>query len=222
MAAVPDSLDGIIKEVPTSVRELEKLPMYLMLIVLGGGIAVLLGVVFGIIEIAMSVALLKWVGEGTVHLIVCLVMGALLIFSFVICKRDLFTGSILAGISGLVLIIAGGIAGLIGGLFGVLGAFLAFIKYSEQHVLIPPLQPVQPAQPAPAQPPQPEIKQEQKPDEKSNEKPAEKPADRPVEKSAETPAQGTAQAAESIFCMHCGTKVPANSGFCNSCGGKLE
>jgi len=242
MSATPDSLNGIMKEVPMSVRELEKLPLYLMLIVVGGGMAVLLGIVIGVIEIAMAVALLRWVGEGPLHLIVCLVMGALLIFSFVICKRDLFTGSILAGISGIVLVIAGGIAGLIGGLFGVFGAFIAFLKYTEQHVPVPPpdqTQPVPIAQPTvqptaqkqavqpAASPPQSASSppQAQKPTmaapQPALEQPSSQPETRQEQKPGEKLAEKSPDTADSKFCMHCGAKVPLNAAFCNSCGGNL-
>jgi hypothetical protein len=103
------------------------------LIVLGGGLAILLGIVLGVIEVTFNMDTPKWVGGAIIHLIVCIIIGFLLIFSYIMCKRDILMGSILAFVFSIVLLAAGGIAGLIGGLLGLLGALIAFLKYLERR-----------------------------------------------------------------------------------------
>lgn len=133
MSSIPESVDEVMKEVPRSVRDLEKLPPYLMLMVLGGGLAVLLGILFGVIGIVLSIATPKLLGSAIVELIVCLIIGPLLIVSYVICKRDLVLGGVLAFVFAIILIGGGGYGGLIGGIIGLLGVIFAFLRFAELH-----------------------------------------------------------------------------------------
>jgi len=192
MSAMPDSIEGMRKEVPKSVDELVKLPPYLMLMVVGGGLAVLLGLIIGVLEIIWGAVVASWIFGAILHMIVCIIVGPLLIFAYIWCKRDLFIGTVLAGVFSVVLIALGGIAGIIGGVFGLIGAILAFLKYLEMHENYsqPAAQSAVAPQAQTAPPPSP------------------------------SPQSRDAAAQPKKFCVKCGMQLRENAAFCDSCGAK--
>jgi hypothetical protein len=118
-----DTVQSVKKEVPASLSEVEKLPFHLLLMLLGAGLSILLGVLFFFFSIFG-----RHPFYAIVNLVVCLIFGAALLFSFVIAKRSRLLGGIMAGFSGLVLMAGGGAGGFIGGLAGLAGAALALLK----------------------------------------------------------------------------------------------
>jgi ribosomal protein L40E len=233
MSSNPDTLQEITREVPKSVSELEELPIYLLLIVLGGGLAILLGIVFGIVEVALNFTSPSWLGSALLHIIINIVIGIFLIVSFVFCKKDKFLGSVIAALFSIILIAGGWIAGIIGGVIGLIGAILTFFNYLDETkpmvvVTAPQQQAAQPGY------------EGQSPDNVqvtvvTHAQPAAKVASTTQSSTVPTaPISEDSQPAPVIveneplpaeqqqnttkFCHQCGTQIPANSTFCASCG----
>jgi hypothetical protein len=91
-----------------------------MLLVVGSLLAVVLGPLFFVMELAIE-------GFGTKGLtaaVVNVVIGLLMLLSVGLIRRGVANGIPLAIISAIILIVLGGMAGFIGGLFGLVGALL--------------------------------------------------------------------------------------------------
>ncbi|MBM4248404.1 MAG: hypothetical protein FJ149_03035 [Euryarchaeota archaeon] len=117
------TIDMVKREVPTSIEGISRLPAHLMLILLGAGLAMFLGVLFFFLN------LLVWHPLGAfVHLVLCFLFGALLVYAFIVSKGRPVLGAVLAGAFGLVLVIAGGTGGLIGGVLALIGAGIVFLR----------------------------------------------------------------------------------------------
>jgi len=117
------TVDLVKKEVSTTLSGMEKLPIHLLLILLGSGLSVLLGLLF----FAFQLGGRHWY-NAIINLAVCIIFGASLRLSFILTKRRTLFGGALAGIFSLILIVAGGTGGLIGGIVGLGGAGIIFLK----------------------------------------------------------------------------------------------
>jgi len=118
-----ETVNIVKKEVPMSLSGMERLPLHLLLVLLGAGLSVLLGLLFFFVNIFGSHP-----GYAIINLLICFIFGGLLLLSFIIAKRNILSGGILAGIFSLVLIIGGGAGGLIGGFIALGGAGIMFLK----------------------------------------------------------------------------------------------
>lgn len=102
-------------------------PTHEMLLGLGGLLAIFLGPLFFVLEIAF-----RGFGLGGVTAVVVnVVFGFLLLASVGVLRRSLLSGLVLAFVCSLVLFL-GGIAGAIGGLFGLVGSGLIFLANYEK------------------------------------------------------------------------------------------
>ncbi len=123
---IGETIKLVKQEIPTSVSGVGKLPFHLFLILLGAGLAIFLGLVFFLFQ------LVGWrLINAIVNLLICLLLGSFLLYSFAVAKRRRLLGGVLSGMFSLVLIIAGGPAGLIGGLVALCGAGIIFLKEFE-------------------------------------------------------------------------------------------
>jgi len=120
---IDETINLVKQEVRTSLSGMSKLPIPLFLILLGAGLAVLLGLLFFLVQLGGRHPL-----NAIVSLIVCLMFGALLVVAFAITRRKRTFGAVLSAVFSLVLIVAGGIGGMIGGLVGLCGVGIIFLK----------------------------------------------------------------------------------------------
>ncbi len=94
-----------------------------LLLMLGGVLAVLLSTVsYGLLW-SQGIATSALSGPTTTY-IINLVLGASLIVSSVIARKNLMNGAIVAGVVSIILIAYGGQSGTIGGVVGLLGAIV--------------------------------------------------------------------------------------------------
>jgi hypothetical protein len=119
-----DTIDRVSREVPRSLDELENLPAYSALIVVGGICAIGLGVlifIFNLIDLPRNLAV--HIGQ----LIVCLVFGFMLLWVFTQIRKNPQTSYIL-GIVFSIILFFGNLGGIIGGILGIIGSLLLLLK----------------------------------------------------------------------------------------------
>lgn len=94
-----------------------------MLIVVGSLLAIALGPLFFVLELAIE----GLGARGLSAVIVDVVIGFLMLVSVPLIRRRAMNGIPLAIVSAIILMALGGVAGVIGGLFGLAGSLLALI-----------------------------------------------------------------------------------------------
>lgn len=119
----PESMSPSSPE-PDEEPRLGDIPTRDLLVGLGGILALLLGPLVFLLGIPFG-----FFGFGAaVAALVSVVFGFLLVVSVNVMRRNLLNGLILAGLSSLILLGLGGIAGVVGGLFGLVGSLYAFVR----------------------------------------------------------------------------------------------
>ncbi len=117
-----------------SIREegqrLLQMPARELLLVLGSILAIVLGPLFFILEVAIGGFGLG----GLTAVIIAVVLGFLMLVSVGVMRRTLLTGLLLALISSVLLIGLGGTGGLIGGLFGLVGSLLTLATHYQEFL----------------------------------------------------------------------------------------
>jgi len=111
--------------VASSWRALERMPAYQVPIVLGGALAVLVGVA------ALGVAVVeeRVLGISWVRALLLIAFGALALIGYKVTRANLRNGAVVAGIAGVALIVvAGGTVGLVTGLLVFAGALWGLLK----------------------------------------------------------------------------------------------
>lgn len=95
-----------------------------LLLMLGGVLAVLLSVVtYGLLWAQGTPGINQLAGPTTTF-VINLVLGASLVVSSAIARKNLMNGAIVAGVVSVILIVYGGQSGTIGGVVGFLGAIV--------------------------------------------------------------------------------------------------
>ena len=123
-ATTRDTIDKVSREVPRSLDEIERLPAYSALIVVGGLVAIGLGVLVFILNI------LDLPRNFAVHLgqlIVSMVFGFLLLWIYTQIKQNPQTSYILGIVFSIVLFF-GNLGGVIGGVMGLIGSLILLLK----------------------------------------------------------------------------------------------
>lgn len=118
-----DLLDSLIEEAPRSVEDLENLPLYKILLAVGGYIAIGIGFFHFILSLPSGSA-----PRLILHLLIDIFFGLSLLVCYVRIERKPVNWSALAVISSLVLIALGGIVGGLAGIISIFGGALAFFK----------------------------------------------------------------------------------------------
>ncbi len=116
-------IEKIWDECPKSVQELEDLPLYSILIVLGGYFSLGIGSFHFILTILERFDSLK-----VFYFVINIVFGFGLLLSYYRIEDEMRKWSMLALVFSLVLIAIGGIVGALSGLIGVFGGGLAFLS----------------------------------------------------------------------------------------------
>lgn len=118
------TIDKVSREVPKSIDELEKLPIYLILFVLGGFCAIGLGILVFLLNI---VGMPKKFVLHIVQLLICLIFGFLLLWTYTQVRRAPKTAYVLGFVFGIILLFSNW-GGVIGGVLGLIGALILFLK----------------------------------------------------------------------------------------------
>ncbi len=121
------TIDKVSREVPKSIEELEKLPPYLILIVLGGFCAIGLGILVFIFDILGNPGKSL---QHIVQLLICLIFGFLLLWTYTQVRRAPKTAYVLGFVFGIILLF-GNLGGVIGGVLGLIGAIILFLKTEQ-------------------------------------------------------------------------------------------
>jgi hypothetical protein len=121
------TIDQVSKEVPKSLEELEKLPIYLVLFVVGGFGAMGLGILVFLINI---VSVPRAFVIHVVQLIISVVFGFLLLWTYTQVRRAPKTAYVLGFVFGIILLF-GNIGSVIGGILGIIGALILFLKTEQ-------------------------------------------------------------------------------------------
>lgn len=107
-----------------------EMPAREMLLVLGSLLAIILGPIFFVLELAI-----KGLGLGEfTAVIVDVVIGFVMLLSVSVMRRKLMNGLLLALISAVILIALGGLAGAIGGFFGLVGALITLAMHYKVFI----------------------------------------------------------------------------------------
>lgn len=122
-----DFISEVIEAVPKSKEDLEKLPPSLILIVIGGYIAIGIGLFHFILSIPNEPLVPLF------HFLIDLIFGVGLIVTFLRVESELITWSVIGIISSVALLALGGIVGGIAGLFGLIGVIVKFLRDSKGY-----------------------------------------------------------------------------------------
>ncbi len=118
------TIDQVSKEVPKSIKELEKLPIYLILFVVGGFCAMGLGILVFLFKIVDTP---KGFLGHIIQLVICLVFGFMLLWTYTQVRRTPKTAYVLGFVFSIILFF-GNEGGFIGGVLGFIGALMLFLK----------------------------------------------------------------------------------------------
>ena len=118
------TIDQVRRELPRSVEDMERLPIYSILFIVGGFCAIGLGFLVFLVSLAnprgnfiLNIA----------QLLVCLIFGFMLLWNYTQVKKAPRTAFVLGLVFGIILWF-GGYGGVIGGLLGVIGAIILLIQ----------------------------------------------------------------------------------------------
>lgn len=127
----PEQILGDVKrEMPRSVEEVSRLPPYLMLPVIGGFCALLLGFIVMLLDVFYFFSF--WFGlplwPVVQFFVVNLIFGVGLLYGYVVTKRgDLDTGMLIVLVCSIILLFGNG-GGVLGGILGIIGAILIYLE----------------------------------------------------------------------------------------------
>ena len=121
------TIGKVSREVPKSIEELEKLPPYLILIVLGGFCAICLGILVFIFDILGNPG--KFL-QHIAQLLICLIFGFLLLWTYTQVRRAPKTAYVLGFVFSIILFFSN-LGGVIGGVLGIIGALILFLKTEQ-------------------------------------------------------------------------------------------
>lgn len=121
-------LDRVLKSIPKSMDDIDEMPLYSILIVLSGYIAVGLG---------FFNFLLQLIGDINVtialHFIINLFFGFGILLSYTKIEEEKRKWSVICGVLSIILLALGGVVGILAGLIGVIGSALSFITSIDEN-----------------------------------------------------------------------------------------
>jgi hypothetical protein len=115
--------EGSVRE---AIERTVRKPPHEVLFQLGGALAILLGIVVFVVQLTQGASGNLFAGV-LVAFLVDLILGAVLVATGVVVRKNVANGAILGGAISLVLAVFGGNAGLVGGVLGIIGAVVAFL-----------------------------------------------------------------------------------------------
>lgn len=120
---IQDILNEIMENTPTSIEELEDHPLYSILIVIGGYLAIGLGSIHFLLSMAAKFGIFF-----LFHFIVNIVFGMGLLVCNIRIEKDLFLWGGISAIFSMILIVFGGPVGTISGIISIIGFLMAMTK----------------------------------------------------------------------------------------------
>ncbi|MFW5928652.1 MAG: hypothetical protein ACOCSL_05545 [Thermoplasmatota archaeon] len=124
-------LDRVIESIPKSIGDIDDMPLYSILIVLSGYIAIGLGFFNFILQLIVNIDIIL-----ILHFLVNLFFGFGVLLSYTKIPDDKRNWSVICGIFSIILIALGGIVGILAGVIGIIGSGLAFITTIDENFKI--------------------------------------------------------------------------------------
>ncbi len=124
-------IEEIWKECPKSIQALEDLPLYSVLLVLGGYFSIGIGTFHFLLTI-----LERFAPSTIFYFVINIIFGFGLLLSFYRINTEKIKWSAIAVIFSLALIALGGIVGALSGLIGLFGGGLAFLSTQDETMEI--------------------------------------------------------------------------------------
>lgn len=121
-------LDRVIESIPKSMDDIDDMPLYSILIVLGGYIAIGLGFFNFILQLIGNIEIMI-----VFHFLVNLFFGFGILVSYTKISDEKRNWSVICGIFSIILIALGGIVGILAGLIGLIGSSLAFLTTIDEN-----------------------------------------------------------------------------------------
>ncbi len=121
-------LDRVLESIPKSMDDIDDMPLYSILIVLSGYIAIGLGFFNFILQLIGNIDV-----KLVLHFLINLFFGFGLLLSYTKISDERRKWSVICGILSIILIALGGIVGILAGLIGVIGSSLAFITTIDEN-----------------------------------------------------------------------------------------
>nr|AGF93358.1 membrane protein [uncultured organism] len=121
-------LDRVLESIPKSMDDIDDMPLYSILIVLSGYIAIGLGFFNFILQLIGNIDI-----KLVLHFLINLFFGFGLLLSYTKISDERRKWSVICGILSIILIALGGIVGILAGLIGVIGSSLAFITTIDEN-----------------------------------------------------------------------------------------
>ena len=121
-------LDRVIESIPKSMDDIDDMPLYSILIVLGGYIAIGLGFFNFILQLIGDIGVMI-----VLHFLVNLFFGFGILVSYTKLSDEKRNWSVICGIFSIILIALGGIVGILAGLIGLIGSSLAFLTTIDEN-----------------------------------------------------------------------------------------
>ena len=124
-------LERVIEGVPKSFDELDEMPLYSILIVFSGYIAIGLGFFNFILQMIGGIR-----ASIVLHFLVNLFFGFGILVSYIKIPEERRKWSIICGVFSIVLIALGGAVGILAGLIGIIGSGLSFLTTVDENFKI--------------------------------------------------------------------------------------
>ncbi|MFP4051154.1 MAG: hypothetical protein ACLFVB_05385 [Thermoplasmata archaeon] len=121
-------LDRVLKSIPKSMDDIDEMPLYSILIVLSGYIAVGLGFFNFLLQLIGNINV-----NIALHFIINLFFGFGILLSYTKIEDEKRKWSVICGVLSIILLALGGVVGILAGLIGVIGSALSFITSIDEN-----------------------------------------------------------------------------------------
>lgn len=121
-------LDSVIESLPKSMDDIDDMPLYSILIVLSGYIAIGLGFINFLLQLIVNIDVAL-----VLHFLINLVFGFGVLLSYTKISDEKRKWSVICGILSIILIALGGVVGILAGLIGIIGSGLAFLTTIDEN-----------------------------------------------------------------------------------------
>ena len=121
-------LDRVIESIPKSMSDIDNMPIYSILIVLSGYIAIGLGFINFLLQLVVKIDLVL-----VLHFLINLFFGFGVLLSYTKISDEKRKWSVVCGVLSIILIALGGVVGILAGLIGIIGSVLAFLTTMDEN-----------------------------------------------------------------------------------------
>ena len=121
-------LGRVLESIPKSIDEIDDMPLYSILIVLSGYIAIGLGFFNFLLQVIENIDITL-----ALHFIVNIFFGFGILISFIKIEEERRKWSVICGVLSIILIALGGVVGILAGIIGVIGSGLSFVTTVDEN-----------------------------------------------------------------------------------------